>query len=35
MTGVRLSIPLPTYAADDPGNWHDVFELARSFSPSR
>src|ERR1700709_309148 len=29
-TPVRLSVSLPTYAPDDPGNWRRVFELARA-----
>src|SRR5438874_1096274 len=28
--GVRLSVSLPTYAAEDPGNWDHLFELARA-----
>lgn len=30
MTGVRLTTFLPTYAAEDPGSWDRVFELARA-----
>lgn len=30
MTGVRLSVFLPTFAAEDPGDWSHVFEIARA-----
>jgi probable F420-dependent oxidoreductase len=30
MTGVRLSVSLPIYAAEDPGSWDRVFDLARA-----
>ena len=26
----RLSVPLPTYSADDPGTWDDLFDVARA-----
>jgi probable F420-dependent oxidoreductase len=30
MTGVRLTVLLPTYAAEDPGSWDHVFDVARA-----
>jgi probable F420-dependent oxidoreductase len=30
MTGVRLTALLPTYAAEDPGSWDHVFDIARA-----
>ena len=30
MTGVRLSVSLPTYAAEAPGDWNHVFDVARA-----
>ncbi|MGH9026499.1 MAG: TIGR03619 family F420-dependent LLM class oxidoreductase [Acidimicrobiia bacterium] len=30
MTGVRLSVSLPTYAAEAPGDWDHVFDVARA-----
>lgn len=30
MTGVRLSVSLPTYAAEAPGDWNRVFDVARA-----
>jgi len=30
MTGVQLTVALPTYAAEDPGTWDHVFDAARA-----
>jgi probable F420-dependent oxidoreductase len=30
MTGVRLTVSLPTYSAEDPGSWDHVFDIART-----
>ena len=30
----RLSVPLPTYSADEPGTWNHLFDLARAADPT-